>query len=230
MLVQLCLVLILVETAISFKLVNYNKIRNSMCLNLSQQQLRMSSLEDSERPKMNLIDQSDKPKFAIKGLDELEPVRKPEPFSTSTPKSRLEEKMTKREPKKPFGNLTMDELRKEKLKNVRKRTNEEKLQQLNGIEPAKPLSFAIVPAIMSVGFWKVSNYLAAHFAIQFVNADLYPVQRIAVVARNIVVGMTSLAAGFSGVISLGLIALGVRVAVGIAKGELDPNKSNGNSE
>jgi hypothetical protein len=42
------------------------------------------------------------------------------------------------------------------------------------------------------------------------------------VFRNVAVGLTSLAAGFCGVTGLGLALLTVQVAVGIAKGELDP--------
>ena len=37
------------------------------------------------------------------------------------------------------------------------------------------------------------------------------------------VGITTLASGFTGVISIGLFLLGVTVAIGVAKGELDPN-------
>ena len=36
-------------------------------------------------------------------------------------------------------------------------------------------------------------------------------------------GMSTLATGFCGVISLGLVLLGIAVTVGVAKGELDPN-------
>jgi hypothetical protein len=40
-----------------------------------------------------------------------------------------------------------------------------------------------------------------------------------------VLGMSTLATGFCGVISLGgLVLLGIAVTVGVAKGELDPNK------
>ena len=37
------------------------------------------------------------------------------------------------------------------------------------------------------------------------------------------VGITTLASGFTGVISIGLFLLGITVAIGVAKGELDPN-------
>lgn len=72
--------------------------------------------------------------------------------------------------------------------------------------------------------WKLSNYLSAHFAINFVTSEFYPVQRLAIVARNVIVGITTLGTGFSGLIAMGLLALGVAVSIGVAKGELDPNK------
>ena len=55
---------------------------------------------------------------------------------------------------------------------------------------------------------------------------MYPIQRGAVVARNLVVGISSLATGFTGVVGLGLLAMGIAVAIGVAKGELDPSADN----
>ena len=46
------------------------------------------------------------------------------------------------------------------------------------------------------------------------------------VARNLVVGISSLATGFTGVIGVGLLAMGIAVAIGVAKGELDPSAEN----
>jgi hypothetical protein len=77
---------------------------------------------------------------------------------------------------------------------------------------------------MSFVFWQLSVYFTAHFAITFVDSPIYPVQRLAVIGRNLVVGITTLAAGFSGVVSLGLFLMGCAVAVGVLKGELDPSK------
>jgi len=98
----------------------------------------------------------------------------------------------------------------------------QKKEDLNGINPITPLFFSAVPAAMAFVGWQVSRYLTANFAIQFVDSDIYPVQRLAIVARNVVVGITTLATGFSGVVSLGLFLLGIAVAIGVLKGELDP--------
>ena len=99
-------------------------------------------------------------------------------------------------------------------------------EDLNGINPATTLLFSLLPAAASYVFLQISNYLTANFATQLLSSELYPVQRIAVVVRNLVVGLTTLAGGFCGIIGVGLFALGVTVAVGVAKGELDPSKDN----
>ena len=52
--------------------------------------------------------------------------------------------------------------------------------------------------------------------------DLYFAQRLADVFRNAVMGVSSLASGFFGIIGLGIFVLGLRVAYGVATGEVDP--------
>jgi hypothetical protein len=64
--------------------------------------------------------------------------------------------------------------------------------------------------------------LATFVALNPVNTDIYFVQRVSGVFRNIVMGLSSLASGFFGVTGLGLFLLGIRVAVGVLNGELDP--------
>lgn len=65
------------------------------------------------------------------------------------------------------------------------------------------------------------------FAVQFIDeSNPYPVQRAAIVARNLVVGLSALASGFTGVVAVGLFAMGCVVGVGVLKGELDPNKAD----
>eukprot|EP01031_Cornospumella_fuschlensis_P033984 gene33984-41126_t len=68
---------------------------------------------------------------------------------------------------------------------------------LNGIPPLKPFLFSFVAFV------------------QFLDSDVYPLQRASVVARNLLVGITSLAAGFSGVVGVGLLGLGAQVAWGV---------------
>lgn len=94
---------------------------------------------------------------------------------------------------------------------------------LNGIQPWAPFLFSVVAAGLSAGGWTVSSYMAEHFAVKFVHSDIYQVQRAAIIGRNLVVGIGTLFTGFSAVIAVGLVMLGVVVTVGVLKGELDPN-------
>ena len=76
---------------------------------------------------------------------------------------------------------------------------------------------------MSAAGYKLTVYMTANFGVSLLGSDYYPIQRFAVVARNIVVGISTLGTTFSFIISIGLVGLGVAVTNGVAKGELDPN-------
>ena len=56
------------------------------------------------------------------------------------------------------------------------------------------------------------------------DSAFYVVARLSGVARVVVVGMGALGTGVSAIASVGQLALAVQVAIGIQKGELDPNK------
>ena len=76
---------------------------------------------------------------------------------------------------------------------------------------------------MAFGLWTLTQFLAEVFATHPVSADApYAFARLASVFRNLVMGLSSLASGFFGVTGLGVFLLGVRVAIGVSKGELDP--------
>ena len=85
-----------------------------------------------------------------------------------------------------FGSLSLEE-----LVNIRREDRPpptgliERKDDLNGIKPQTPFIFATVPALMSYGSWRIASYLAAHFAVQFVESDIYPVQRMAGESWNI---------------------------------------------
>lgn len=70
--------------------------------------------------------------------------------------------------------------------------------------------------------WIFTQFLAQLFATHPLDTDIYFVQRLAQVFRNAVLGLSSLASGFFGVIGVGIFLLGLRVAYGVARGELDP--------
>jgi uncharacterized membrane protein (DUF2068 family) len=98
----------------------------------------------------------------------------------------------------------------------------EEAQNLNGVNPAVALAGGAFALVAAAGLWLLTTYLATFFALHPVNSDVYFIQRVSGVFRNVVMGLASLASGFFGVTGLGIGLLGVRVAYGIVKGELDP--------
>lgn len=163
----------------------------------------------------------EKPKFGIKSLDEIKAASNKPNGNKVDVKSKVKSSST-------FGSMTIDDLKKRMipLENAEGKPLPQRTEDLNGINPLVPLLFSSVPFAMAFGGYKISSYLTANFAVQFLSSDVYTLQRIAIVARNILVGMTTLATTFCGVIGLGLFILGVTVGVGVLKGELDPNKND----
>jgi hypothetical protein len=98
----------------------------------------------------------------------------------------------------------------------------EEARDLNGVNPVVALGGAAFALTAAAGLWILTSYLAEVFATHPVETDVYFVQRVASVFRNVVMGLTSLASGFFGVCGFGLLLLGFRVAYGVATGELDP--------
>ena len=135
------------------------------------------------------------------------------------------------EPKAVFGSLSIEDL-KSRMQDTEATTGggkmelKQKLEDLNGIKPERPLQFSVVAAIMAVAGYQFTVYLTGHLAVNLLDSDLYPVQRFAIVARNVVIGVGTLGTTFSAIIALGLVALSARVALGISKGELDPNMTS----
>lgn len=174
-----------------------------------------------------------KPKFGVKSLDEITDRRQVESRGTSRPRpttpdeiraeSSLEQKGRY---SKVFNKVNFDDLYERSGGKSKRDIRNVKKEDLNGIEPYKPFLFAILPGLFCLVGFEVSKYLAGHFVVAFVDSDLYPVQRIAIVSRNLIVGIVTLASGFSGVVSLGLFCMGVAVTLGVVKGELDPKKKD----
>ena len=179
-------------------------------------------LDDDE--KLSLRDDMPQ-KFQLKSLDEITVKSSTSGIKDATPSTEEPKKLSA-----TFGSLSINDL---KGRMVEREPNpysaigqwpESKKIDLNGINPLTPLTFSVVPAAMCFIGWKASNYMSQNFAVGFLNSDIYPIQRMAIVARNIIVGIFTLATGFSGVVCLGLVLLGFTVAFGVIKGDLDPNK------
>eukprot|EP00804_Cyclotella_cryptica_P008726 CCRYP_020480-RA/>CCRYP_020480-RA protein AED:0.44 eAED:0.44 QI:0/0/0/1/1/1/2/0/262 len=96
------------------------------------------------------------------------------------------------------------EFRSQKSEEERRRSIEE-ARDLNGVNPLVCIGGAAFAWICAGGC-----------------GFLLPTLRLAGVFRNVVVGLTSLASGFFGVVGVGIFLLGVRVAYGVLVGELDP--------
>ena len=95
-------------------------------------------------------------------------------------------------------------------------------RDLNGVNPVVALTGGVFAFVVAGGLWYATQKLGTFFALHPVATDVYFVQRLASVFRNVVMGLASLASGFFGVTGMGIFLLGVKVAIGVAKGELDP--------
>jgi hypothetical protein len=96
-------------------------------------------------------------------------------------------------------------------------------RDLNGVNPVTALLGSTVALAGCVAFWQLTDTLAEYFALHPDDPNqFYVVSRIAVVVRNVAIGLSALASGFFGVTGLGILMLGLRVAYGVVTGELDP--------
>lgn len=98
----------------------------------------------------------------------------------------------------------------------------EEARDLNGVNPLVCIGGAAFAWVCAGGLWLLTTYLGALFASHPLATDVYFVQRITQVFRKVVMGLSSLASGFFGVIGIGIFLLGIRVAYGVMTGELDP--------
>jgi len=68
----------------------------------------------------------------------------------------------------------------------------------------------------------VTLWLAKRFSeLTFGENTFYAIERITIVIRTAVIGGIALGSGVAGVTALGLLALSIRVTVGLLTGELD---------
>lgn len=113
------------------------------------------------------------------------------------------------------------EFRSTKTEEERQRSLEE-ARDLNGVNPLVCIGGAAFAWACAGALWVLTTYLGVFFASHPLDSDVYFVQRVAGVFRNVVVGLSSLASGFFGVVGVGIFLLGVRVGYGVIVGELDP--------
>lgn len=113
-----------------------------------------------------------------------------------------------------------------------RRLSIEEARDLNGVNPLVCIGGAVFAWLCSGGLWVFTSYLGILFATHPVDTDVYFIQRTVGVFRNVVMGLSSLASGFFGVVGIGIFLLGVRVGYGVLVGELDPTpiKKKGDME
>ena len=168
----------------------------------------------------NLIDV--KPDANDEKDDELSGVA-----ATNTINERLMEELkeaTKEEkgPKSSFGKkLGLDAFRSEKSEEEREAAIA-RARDLNGVNPGVALAGSAFALAVAGGLWALTNFLVEYFVLHPVESDTFVVERVTAVMRNVIIAIVSLASGFFGVTGLGIFLLGVRVAYGVATGELDP--------
>lgn len=95
---------------------------------------------------------------------------------------------------------------------------------LNGVSPFFAFGGTSFTAFLSFLFWRITIGMATHFNGLHINTDFYPIQRLVNVASTVFVGMAALGAGVTGMTALGLFLLSCKITIGVATGELDPNK------
>jgi len=125
--------------------------------------------------------------------------------------------------------LGLDGLRPSKSEEEQQAAIEE-ARNLNGVNPVVAITGSLFALAAAAGLWYLTSFLGEFFALHPVESDVYFIQRVTGVFRNVVMGLSSLASGFFGVTGLGIFLLGVRVAYGVATGELDPTPLQKNKD
>jgi hypothetical protein len=148
-------------------------------------------------------------------MAELESARLKEQFgarSGSSPRAKKQRR---------FG---LDQYRTDRKSEEERLAAIEEAKNLNGINPVVALGGAAVAFGCAALLWTLTDFLAGYFAVRPVEniSDIYFIQRVTAVFRNVVMGLVSLASGFFGVTGFGIFLLSIRVAYGVITGELDP--------
>ena len=145
--------------------------------------------------------------------------------ATSTVNERLLSEIQASVDKEKYGNSKQRDYFKDfqskKTEEERQRSIEE-ARDLNGVNPLVCIGGAAFAWACAGGLWLLTTYLGVLFASHPLDTDVYFVQRLTQVFRNVVMGLSSLASGFFGVVGIGIFLLGIRVAYGVMTGELDP--------
>ncbi len=154
---------------------------------------------------------------------------------TNTINSRLqaevEEAVTKqRGPRSKIGERLRRALKEER---GQRKSDEERLasieaaRDLNGVDPVLTTALGLLSIGAGVAIYSfLASFIVPHFYSYWAVPDdaPYAFKRATGAFRTGVVAGMTLMSGFCGLAGVGVTALGLRVGVGVAKGELDPTK------
>jgi Protein of unknown function (DUF3082) len=148
-------------------------------------------------------------------LAELEDARRKEVYGARSSSSSLGKKQRK------FG---LDSFRTQRKTDAEREAAIEDARDLNGISPVTAFVGAGIALGGGILLWTFTNFMAEYFALRPVEniTEVYFLQRVTYVYRNIMIGLVSLCAGFFGVTGFGILLLAIRVSYGVIIGELDP--------
>jgi hypothetical protein len=146
----------------------------------------------------------------------------PTKAATNTVNERLMQEIQSQTETQKYGKSDLfAEFRSKKTEEERRQSIEE-ARDLNGVNPLVCIGGAAFAWMCAGGLWLFTTYLGVMFASHPMDTDVYFIQRTVGVFRNVVMGLSSLASGFFGVVGVGIFLLGLRVAYGVMVGELDP--------
>ena len=173
-----------------------------------------------------------KTEIVVEDLDAQTTSDTTQKAATNTVNERLMQEIQAQTDTQKYGKSDLfAEFRSKKTEEERRQSIEE-AKDLNGVNPLVCIGGAAFAWVCAGGLWLFTSYLGVLFATHPVDTDVYFIQRTVGVFRNVVMGLSSLASGFFGVVGIGIFLLGVRVAYGVMTGELDPTpiKRKGDTE
>lgn len=194
-------------------------------------QLSMSSNDDERAasPIFDNVKESTTTANRGEGTDEEEAAVPAPTTATGTVNQRLLVELQEAEDREKYGLRSSLSTKAATIFGSQRKTDAERQQaiaeakDLNGVNPVTAFVGSAVALAGAFVFWELTQFLAEYFALHPTGDDqAYFVARLNAVVRNIAIGLAALASGFFGVTGMGILSLGVRVAYGVATGELDP--------
>ena len=172
--------------------ISVRKGASCITLNLSSDDKRFVA---SPTPKTEIVVDKNDSDTASKGA------------ATSTVNERLMQEIQSQSDTQKYGKSDLfAEFRSKKTEEERRASIEE-AKDLNGVNPLVCIGGAAFAWVCAGGLWLFTTYLGVMFASHPVDTDVYFIQRTVGVFRNVVMGLSSLASGFFGVVGFGILKL-----------------------